>query len=288
MNIDDVIKEENFSFAKNTTYRCGGNAKVAYFPQTAEQAERVFSFLKEKNISFVTVGNGSNILASDKGYEGAVISTKHLSGIEKTCRDTLFCLAGTKVSTLLKFCAENGLGGLEYLSGIPATIGGIVYMNGGAGGTYINQNVVSVRIFDGSMRDLSNKNCQFGYKYSTMRDINCLILGAELKIVPKSREKVEQDILYFSERRSGHPKGASCGCVFKNHGNISAGKLIDEAGLKGLTIGNAAVSGKHANFIINKGTSSSDVRALIDEVRRRVFDRTGIILEEEVVYIGDF
>ncbi|MDE6105420.1 MAG: UDP-N-acetylmuramate dehydrogenase, partial [Clostridia bacterium] len=124
--------------------------------------------------------------------------------------------------------------------------------------------------------------------YSTMRDINCVILGAELKFTLQSATEIKEKINEYLERRRFHPKGRSCGCVFKNVNGISAGKLIDEAGLKGLSIGGATVSREHANFIINRGGKAEDVYLLIKEVKRRVFERTGIRLEDEVVYIGEF
>ncbi len=295
MNFNDVSKflecvpkEDNFSFAENTTYGTGGRAEIAYFPKYIRQAAFVYSYLVNENINFVILGNGSNILASDKNFDGAVISTKRLSGVYRVGSDKLFCRSGTKVSALLKYCADKGLSGLEYLAGIPASVGGLVYMNGGAGGKVIAQNVLNVKLFDGKIRNFSNNSCQFGNKYSIMRDINSIILGVMLKVEPEKCEKVKDNIVLFLEKRSCQPKGRSCGCVFKNVGALGAGKIIDEAGLKGLSVGNAQVSSEHGNFIINYGSDSADVYALVKEVKRRVFERTGIVLEEEVVYIGDF
>lgn len=286
--IDNVPKEYDFSFVKNTTYGCGGIAKIAYFPKSIRQAVAVYNYLVHNEIKYIILGNGSNILASDKFFDGAVISTKLLTGVYRTGANTIFCRAGTKVSSLLKYCAVNGFGGLEYLAGIPASLGGLVFMNGEAGGKCVGENVAKVKLFDGKIRNLQNNYCHFGHKYSIMRDINSVILGVELKFVQKSSEAVKESIAQYLENRSCQPKGKSCGCVFKNVGTESAGKIIDEAGLKGLTIGCAKVSDAHANFIINSGARSSDVYALINEVKRRVYEQKGILLEEEVVYIGDF
>ena len=287
-NIANVKKINNFSFAKNTTYACGGNAEIAYFPNTIKQTTAVYDYLTQTGKDFVTLGNGSNVLASDKNFDGAVLCTKDLKGISQTGPNTIFCFAGTTVAQLLKFCVDCGFGGLEYLAGIPATMGGIVYMNGGAGGLYICENVVNVMLYNGSIRNFSNKKCNFGYKYSIMRDINSLILGVELRIHPQNSEKVRENVSTYLDYRKFHPKGASCGCVFKNVGSVSAGKLIDDCGLKGLTCGGAYVSQSHANFLINNGGNAADVYELIDTVKKRVFERTGVKLEEEVVYIGDF
>lgn len=286
--IEEVCRVNDFSFAKNTTYSCGGKANVAYFPESIKQAANVYDFLNRSGTKFVTLGNGSNVLASDKNFDGAVLSTKHLKGISQIGVDTIFCYAGTTVSELLKFCTDYGFGGLEYLAGIPATIGGLALMNGGAGGFYLGDNIVNVLLYNGSIRIFSNKKCNFGYKYSIMRDINSLILGVELKIYPQSSEKVHENILLYLNYRKRLPKGASCGCVFKNVGKMSAGKLIEDSGLKGLTCGCACVSYEHANFLINNGGCAADVYSLINSVKRKVFERTGIMLEEEVVYIGGF
>ena len=285
--IANVKTINDFSFAKNTTYACGGNATIAYFPDTIEQAMAVYDYLIESHKNFVVLGNGSNVLVSDKNFDGAVLCTKYLRGVRRT-GNTIFCYAGTKVAELMRFCADNGLGGLEYLAGIPATIGGLALMNGGAGGLYIAENIVNVLLYDGSIHNFSNKKCNFGYKYSIMRDINSLILGVELKIYTQNSEKVRENISTYLNNRKLHPKGASCGCVFKNIGKISAGKLIDNCGLKGLRCGGAYVSESHANFLINDGGCASDVYKLIDTVKKRVFEFTGIMLEEEVVYIGEF
>ena len=286
--IENVKRIDNFSFAKNTTYACGGHAESAYFPSTVKEATDVYDYLTKTGKNFVTLGNGSNVLASDKDFDGAVLSTKLLSGVSQVGPNTIFCYAGTKVSELMKFCVDFGFGGLEYLAGIPATVGGLAFMNGGAGGTYISNNIENVLLYNGAIRSFSNKKCNFGYKYSIMRDINCLILGVELRIYPQSSEKLRNNISLYLNYRKFHPKGASCGCVFKNVGKLSAGKIIDDCGLKGLACGGAYVSLEHANFLINKGGCASDVYELINTVKKRVFDKTGIKLEEEVVYIGDF
>lgn len=286
--IEAVKSIENFSFAKNTTYACGGKAKIAYFPTSVKEATDVYNFLDSSGIKFVVIGNGSNVLAADNDFDGAVICTKQLKSINRVSENSIFCYAGTTVSELLKYCADAGFGGLEYLAGIPATVGGLTLMNGGAGGFYIGNNIVNVMLYNGSICNFSNKKCNFGYKYSIMRDINSLILGVELRIQPLNSEKVRQNISLYLNNRKRLPKGASCGCVFKNVGNISAGKLIDDSGLKGLTCGGAYVSAEHANFLINSGGCAADVYRLINSVKKKVFERTGVMLEEEVVYIGDF
>lgn len=279
---------KQFSFAKNTTYGLGGCAKICYLPKSIRGAETVFDYLIDNHIDFKVLGNGSNVLASDDGFDGAVISLRNLNGIVKAGNESLFCLAGTKISTLLEYCKRQNLGGLEYLYGIPATVGGAAYMNAGVGNTAIGSDILSVRLYDGTTRTFDNEACKFDYRYSAMRDINAIITAVTVKVKPSDPIEVEEKTEYYKSRRKHLPKGRSCGCVFKNYNGISAGLLIDSAGLKGLRIGGAFVSNLHGDFIINDGGTAADVKKIIDIVKTRVFEKFGILLQEEVVYIGEF
>lgn len=281
------IEQGGFSFADNTTYGCGGNADGAFYPKSEEEAAAAYDHLKSSGKKFTVIGNGSNVLASDRGYDGFVLSTKKLAGITRD-GNACFALAGTTVKYLLNYCALNGLGGVEYLAGIPATVGGLAFMNGGAHSEYISDNIISVRFYDGKFTDLAKKDCNFGYKYSTMRDVNGIITGVLLDLHPQSPAVTRKKIGAFLSLRAVQPSGRTCGCVFKNPQGAPAGKLIEEAGLKGKSVGKAFVSCKHANFIVNEGGSSSDVYKLIQTVKERVYSFCGVVLEEEVVYIGDF
>lgn len=283
-----VEKVSRFSFAKNTTYGLGGEAASAYYPRNLVEAEAVYAYLESENIPFVTLGNGSNVLASSKPFNGAVVCLKKLKGIVRCSREVIFALAGTSTSDLIKYCKEKSLGGLEYLYGIPATVGGIAFMNGGACGKYLQSNVVAVKIYKGKIDNLPVKKCNFGYKYSTMQDINTPIFGVYLSVLPNSRELIDKKLLRVKAARAHLPKGRSCGCVFKNGEDYSAGKIIDDAGLKGVRIGGAFVSHKHANFIISDGGTAEDVASLVKFVKSVVFVRYGIELKEELRYIGEF
>ena len=285
--VKSVKTEVNFDFSKHTTYGLGGIAKIAYFPSNEEEAVTVYKYLKKHGEKFIVLGKGSNLLVSDKYFDGAVICTKYLQGIEID-GNCLKILSGTTVQQLLSFCVKNGITGFEYLAAIPASIGGLAVMNGGTSDKRIASNILSIKVFDGKMRELSNKNCNFGNKHSTMTDINALILAIYAGYTWEKPEKVEENINYFLNLRRGQPRGRSCGCVFKNPEGLSAGKIIDDAGLKGMKIGGAEVSREHANFIINTGGSSSDVYSLINAVKKSVYEKTGINLDEEVIYIGEF
>ena len=285
---DSVKYIKPFDFSRNTTYGLGGKAKIAYFPKTVWEAKKVFDKLNSGGEKFTVLGNGSNLLVSDAGFDGAVISTRQLRGIIRLNKTSLMCMAGTKISELLAYCKRKGLGGLEYLYGIPATVGGAVYMNAGVSGFAIGKDVKSVYAYDGNDLRLSRENCKFGYRHSTMRDINAVILSIIVKVNEISAEEIDERINFFKQRRSHLPKGKSCGCVFKNPLGASAGQLIDSAGMKGFAVGGARVSAEHASFIINDGGTAGDVKAVIEIVKRRVFEKFGVLLEEEVVYIGEF
>lgn len=283
-----IPKCDNFQFSRHTTYGLGGKAAVAYMPKSVYQAKLAYDLLKSNDIPYKVVGNGSNLLVSDKGYDGGVICTKNLKGIVRIDKDKIMCLAGTTVAQLLSYCKRNGLGGLEYMYGIPATVGGAAYMNAGVCGFALGDNIVNVKVYDGKTRVLPREICNFAYRRSTMRDINALILSIIAKVDAVPQDEIERRINYFKERRKHLPKGRSCGCVFKNPEKYSAGYLIEQAGLKGFTVGGASVSREHASFIINNNGSADDVRQVIEVVKREVLYKFGILLEEEVVYIGDF
>lgn len=286
-NLEGIDKEYDFDFSKNTTYGLGGKASVAFFPRTEEQAIETFKLLVKNYSKHIVLGRGSNLLVSNTDFDGAVLCTKYLNKIS-VVGNVLRCQSGVSVSNLMNFCLLNGITGLEYLAGIPASIGGLALMNGGTSNRKIGDDVLSIRIFDGQVSELSNKKCDFGNKHSIMRDINSIILTVDLNYTYADTITVKKTIARAIELRKGQPKGKSCGCVFKNPYGLSAGKLIDEAGLKGLRCGDAFVSSEHANFIINNGRNSNDVYRLISTVKQKVFEIFGVLLEEEVVYIGEF
>ncbi len=285
--LDGILCKQNMPLGSYTTYGLGGKVKRIYFPKTEDEAAAVFKYLNGGGERFFVLGNGSNVLAADGDINYSVICTKYLSGIIES-DESLYCLSGTTVKQLLDFCVQNEIGGFEYLAGIPATVGGLALMNGGIPEKHIAENIISVRLFDGNFKNLPNEKCKFGNKHSTMRDINAIILGVYLSKNAVPREAVKENITKYLLKRRNQPAGKSCGCVFKNPPNQSAGRLIDKAGLKGSKIGGAEVSLKHANFIINRGGTSADVYRLIQFVKRRVFECCGILLEEEVIYIGEF
>ncbi len=283
-----VKNDPSFSFAKYTTYGAGGGAVEAFFPRNLTEAYAVYDELTKSRKNVFILAGGSNILASDAGFDGAVICTKNIRGIARINDVTIFCLCGTTVGYLLNYCKMRGLSGLEYLAGIPATVAGLAFMNGGAGGRYIGSDIIAVKLYDGKNSILSNKKSIFTHKHSTMRDIKCLISGVFLSVKASTRGDVEKRIAHYLSKRESLPKGRSCGCVFKNPPGISAGAVIDNCGLAGYGSERAFVSPKHCNFIINRGATAGEIRALIEDVKRIVLSRAGLLLEEEVIYVGNF
>ncbi len=286
--LDAVPHERNFSFAKHTTYGCGGYAETACFPRTEEEACKVLAALDKSGKRYYILGAGSNVLAADGLYRGVVVCTSRVKYIKAgSAPYTVRAGCGVKVAELLAYCKKRGLTGAEFLAGIPATLGGLAFMNGGAGGRFMSDCVSSVRIFDGKIRELANKECNFTYKHSTMRDIKCMILSVLLTLECSTPAVVAKKISERLKARSALPRGKSCGCVFENYCGIGAGRIIENAGLKGVRAGKAYVSREHADFIINGGDRSADVFSLIKLVKSEVYKKFGITLKEEVCYIGD-
>lgn len=271
--------KENEKLADYTTFKVGGEARAVLFPRTRSELKRCVDFCGENP---VIIGNGSNVLVSDDGYDGVVISTLKLRKI-KLSGNILEAESGVRISEIIRTACENSLGGIEFATGIPATVGGLVAMNGGC----FNKNVSDVVCFVKTDKTAyNNAQCEFSYRSS--RFLHEPIYSVGLKLSVKEYESIDKKIELFTNlRKNKQPKGNSCGSVFLNDG-FYAGKVIDEAGLKGYRIGGACVSKEHANFIINCGGTAADIYNLIRYIKSVVFEKTGISLCEEVRYIGKF
>jgi UDP-N-acetylmuramate dehydrogenase len=280
---EQIYTEKPFDFTKHSTIGCGGFAKVAYYPKDETETLFLLSACKD---GWVALGNLSNVLPSDEGLNKTVICTKRLTQIRRTA-DGAFVSAGVTSGGLLRYAKENGLRGAEFLIGIPCTLGGILYMNGGAGGKYIADIVKSVRIVrEGKAIDLTVKECGYSYKNSVFMRTKDFILGATLRLEKSTKTDIEREIQGWLSKRAHLPKGKSMGCVFKNPQGAFAGELIEKTGLKGFRIGGAKVSEEHANFIINdKNATAEEIRALISVIKNAVLAQYGITLEEEIQYL---
>lgn len=289
MSYDDFIKtfsgvkvKKDYPMASHTTFRVGGNCDLAVFPETTVALQKIIGYLKGRH-PYCVIGNGSNVLVSDKGFRGVCIFTELLSRI--TLKGNLLVAeCGAKISDALKLSTENNLSGLEFTVGIPGTIGGLVAMNGGCFNKNISDLVCYVVAEDGVY---NNKLCNFNYRQSRFLEGE-IILSVGLKLKVSEEDVIEQKIRRFLDARiKSQPKGRSVGSVFLNQGYF-AGKVIDKAGLKGARVGGAFVSEKHANFIICDGKSATDVFNLINMIKDTVLKTQGISLVEEVRYIGEF
>lgn len=283
--LDTIFVERPFDFAKHSTIGCGGFARVGYYPKTDGEVKVLLSYLKNE---VIVVGNLSNVLPLEGVTEKAVLCTKKLTEIRET-EEGVFVSAGVTSGALLRYMQETGFSGAEFFAGIPCTLGGMLYMNGGAGGKFVSNIVKSVRIIrDGEIVDLPVEKCGYSYKNSVFMRTNDVILGGVLHLEKRDKQTVEGEIQRWLEKRSHLPKGRSMGCVFKNPQGISAGALIENAGLKGFRRGGAKVSEQHANFIINdQNATRQEVCALIQIIKNAVYMQCGVRLEEEIRYIKE-
>ena len=278
-----------FSFRKNTTVGIGGEAPLALYPENAGRMAAVLSLLHRQGIPYVVLGRGSNVLASDRGFNGVVINTSRANAVStRGCVLTAECGAG--LEKVLSVAKRNGLGGLSYLCGIPATVGGAVFMNAGTRSGYIGDRIISVEVFgESGVRIMTAKECSFSYKHTRFMEEETVILSARLRLEKSSPAAIDSEYAAAKTARENLPRGKSMGCVFKNPEGFSAGELLERAGMKGEVSGDAVVAREHANFIINRGRASSeDVIRLIERMKNAVFAETGIRLSEEIRHIGEF
>ena len=278
--------------AKRTTLRVGGLADVYVEPASEQDLQTVLSFCREHKLAFFMLGRGSNLLVKDGGFRGVVICLAHPYFCRIECAGhQLRCGAGAKLKAVAVEARRNSLAGLEFLEGIPGSVGGALRMNAGAMGGAMLQVVESVRLmdFDGNVHEGAANEMSRAYRNCATFKTH-IALAAVLRGEPGSREHIERQMTEFSQKRwNSQPSAPSAGCIFKNPSQaLSAGQLIDEAGLKGARVGGAAVSGVHGNFIINEGTATArDVLELIELIRSRVKAARGIDLQTEVEIVGD-
>lgn len=280
---DDIPFEKPFDFTKHSTIGCGGKAKIAYYPRDEDELCALFSRVGKQAL---ILGNCSNVLPIDEDTEKRVICTKKVTAIQPVPQG-VYVSAGITSGRLLRWMQVAGYSGIEFLAGIPCTMGGILYMNGGAGGKYISDFVDSVRIYrNGRVVNLPTSDCGYAYKQSVFMQTDDVILGAVLRLKSASSHTVKTEIAYWLKKRAHLPKGKSMGCVFKNPQGETAGRLIEYAGLKGVRVGGVKVSELHANFIINdQGGTSEDVRTLITHIKEKVWQTCAVQLEEEIRYL---
>ncbi len=273
--------EKDFSFARHTTIGCGGTATVSVCPRGTEELAALLHFLARHAIPYVLLGAGANVLPRDGEFDGVVVRFCGMQSL--SCSGSqIRARAGVTGGALLRFARENGIGGLEFLTGIPMTVGGATAMNAGVRGGHIGDLIESVTgVEGGKIRRFSAQECAFGTKTSLFLS-GIAVAEVMLRGTEKPREEIELTAARYRAQRAHLPSGRSMGCVFVNPPDVTAGELIERCGLKGLSLGGARVSGQHANFIINDGATSDAVAGLIAKVRAEVYRRTGILLREEI------
>ena len=284
----DICHDE--PLAKHTTLRIGGPADVYVEPASEEDLAGVVKFCNEHVLPFFVIGRGSNLLVRDGGVRGVIIclAQANFSRI-KVAGERLRCGAGAKLKNVAVEAKRNGLAGVEFLEGIPGSVGGALRMNAGAMGGATFDVIESVRFMDhaGKIQEYNRAGMPVEYRCCPLLKDH-IALGAVFKCQPAPREEIEQRMKAFSEKRwESQPAAPSAGCTFKNPPTIPAGKLIDELGLKGTRVGGAVVSAEHGNFIVNDGNATArDVLELIAILKARVKEARGIELQTEVEIIG--
>lgn len=286
------INEENImidaSMDKYTSFKAGGKAKALIIVEDKEQLKRLLKFVNEKKWEYILIGNGSNLLFSDEGYDGVVIKLGEGFKKIRISDNTITAGASCLLSQVSYFAMENGLSGFEFASGIPGTLGGGLFMNAGAYGGELKDVVITVNAIspDGKSEYVfSNDDMEFGYRDSMLQRNKMIVTSAVLKLTEGNKLQIKQNISELTEKRNSKQPVTypSAGSTFKRPVGGYAAQLIDEAGLKGLTVGGAMVSPKHAGFIVNNGNATAtDIIELIRLVQNYVYDNSGIMLEPEV------
>ncbi len=287
-NCPELELRHNEPMARHTSFHIGGPCALMAFPVDAQQAALAVNEAVKCGVEPFFLGNGSNLLAADEGVERFIVKTSSLKAVRRE-GNRLIAQSGITLARLAVFARDEGLTGLEFAHGIPGTLGGAVTMNAGAYGGEMAQVVRRVTVLerDGCVRDVTEFD--FAYRHSAFSDGSRLILEAELELAPGDRDQIvaRMEELAF-QRQSKQPlEYPSAGSMFKRPEGYFAAALIDQCGLKGLTVGGAQVSEKHAGFVVNRGGATcADVLELVRQVRQRVNESFGVELEMEVKILG--
>ncbi len=288
---EQVRQEEPMS--AHTTFRIGGPAKIFVSPGSEEELKSLADLLRKKKIPWFILGKGSNVLVSDKGFDGVVIQIG--KGLGNICArgNTLDADAGVLLSRIAKKALEAGLTGLEFAAGIPGTVGGAVVMNAGAYGSEMKDVLTKVRVLteEGSIKEISADRLELGYRTSSVLKNGWIVLGARFCLKQGDPKQIQARIEELAKlRRSKQPlEYPSAGSTFKRPEGFFAGKLIQDAGLKGFQVGGAQVSEKHSGFVINRDhATAQDVIQLCGQVSETVRKQFGVKLELEIKCLGEF
>ena len=292
IGIENVKLEEPME--KHTTFRIGGPADYFLCPQTAEELKAVIHVCKETGTPYFILGNGSNLLVSDKGYRGAVIQIwKNMSEVSVEDETKIRAQAGAQLSKIASCALEQSLEGFEFAAGIPGTLGGAVVMNAGAYGGEMKDVLKEVTVMtgNGEILTLPAEKLEMGYRTSVVKTNGYLVLGAVIELEKGDQEAIKTRMKELTEQRVGKQplEFPSAGSTFKRPEGYFAGKLIMDAGLRGYQTGGAQVAEKHCGFVINKdNATAADVCRLMKDVQDKVKEQFGVTLEPEVKFLGNF
>jgi UDP-N-acetylmuramate dehydrogenase len=277
---------------KHTTFRIGGNAECFVSIQSIDELRELTSLCRRENIPFFLIGKGSNLLVSDKGIPGVVAYLgEELCSISVN-ENLIVAEAGATLAAVAATALKEGLTGFEFAAGIPGTVGGAIRMNAGAYGGDMSQVVKWVRVLepDGNIRTIAAEEMNFSYRYSILKDVDYIVLAAGIALNCGDEKSIRMSMMELAERRKEKQplEYPSAGSTFKRPEGYFAGKLISEAGLSGARVGDAVVSEKHNGFIVNEGCATAeDVKRLIETVRKKVYENSGVLLEPEIIFVGE-
>ena len=288
---DNVLLDEPMS--KHTTFRVGGEARYFIQIETGQQIAKLVKYLKQVDRNFLIVGNGSNLLICDNGYDGVVLQLGETFSNVTVSGNEITASAGASLAKIAKVAMDHGLTGLEFASGIPGTIGGAAVMNAGAYDGEMKNVITKVVVtdYEGNILELDNATMEYGYRSSIIRNKPFVVLEVTMKLQSGAVSEIQEKMENFTAlRKEKQPlEFPSAGSTFKRPQGNFAGKLIMDAGLRGFQIGGARVSEKHCGFVINTGNATaSDIYEIICEIKLNVKEKFGVELEPEVVFIGDF
>ena len=286
-----ILPDEPLS--EHTTFRIGGPADFLVQPSDEEEIAKAAAFCKAESIPFYVIGNGSNLLAADQGFRGVILQLGRSWSDVKVSGSRIDAQSGAMLVGIARTAFEASLTGLEFASGIPGTLGGGVRMNAGAYGGEMKDVVRSVRMLsaDGQIEEYPGSRMEFGYRTSIAESGEWIILASCLELIEGDPAKIRARMEELRDQRNAKQplEKPSAGSTFKRPAGYFAGKLIQDAGLRGFRIGGAQVSEKHCGFVINAGgASAADVRALMHHVQKTVYEQSGVFLEPEVRMIGEF
>lgn len=276
---------------RHTSIRVGGMADVLIFPGSIEELAQLISYLKDCNVPFIPVGNCTNLIVRDGGYRGVLVSLKKLRTVDyQPLPLSVYAEAGVPLSEIVNLSIKESLTGIEFCAGIPGSVGGGVKMNAGAWGSELKDIVKTVSLINGAgeIKTAQRNELEFEYRNLNLPE-GTIILGAKFLFTKGFKEEIEERVSkIISIRKKKHPlEYRNAGSIFKNPPNISAGKIIDDLGLKGKKVGGAKISEIHGNFIVNSGRAQAkDVISLIEITQKKVLEERGIHLETEVKLIG--